>query len=408
VSQSPIPPAIKFVLATIVINAMGFGIIIPVMPTLVMELSGEGIDRATAIGGQLAFAYAAMQFVFSPIIGNLSDRFGRRPVLLAALGGLTIDFILLAFAPTLFWVFIARLVAGGFGASNGPAQSVIADITPPKQRARYYGLIGAAFGIGFILGPMIGGLLGGFGHRVPFYVASVMAGANLIYGYIALPETLKPENRRAFDWRRATPGGALKHVTKIPGIIPISIVYLLWQVSSLVYPMTWNYYATGRYGFSETMVGITLAIAGLVMAVTQAFILPRVTARYGERTTATIGIAGAGAVMAGFVFADNFWVAMVLLPAMSFQSLVHPNLTAMMTRRADATTQGEVQGYASAIMAVGSLIAPLSFNPILAWTTGPAFPQDFYGSAFALAAAFAFACLPIMMMMKRAAETTAS
>ncbi len=381
---------------------MGFGIIIPVMPSLVMELSGQGIDRATAIGGQLAFAYAAMQFIFSPIVGNLSDSYGRRPVLLAALGGLTLDFLLLAFAPTLFWVFIARIVAGGFGASNGPAQSVIADITAPEDRARYYGLIGAAFGIGFILGPIIGGLLGGFGHRVPFYVASIMAGGNMIYGFIAMPETLKPENRRAFDWRRATPGGALKNVTKLPGIIPISIVYLLWQVSSLVYPMTWNYYAMGRYNFSEAMVGITLAIAGVVMAITQAFILPRVTARYGERMTATIGIAGAGAVMIGFVFADSAWIAIVLMPVMGFQSLVHANLTAMMTRRADATTQGEVQGYASAIMAIGSLIAPWTFNPVLAWSTGPNSPFVFYGSAFAVAAAFAFSCLPILLMMKRA------
>ncbi len=406
-SKQPIPPTIKFVLATIMINAIGFGIIVPVVPRLLMELSNTPVSGATAIGGWLAFTFAIAQFIFSPILGNLSDRFGRRPILLGSLAGFSLDFFMLAFAPTLAWVFVARALSGICGASNGPAQSVIADITAPEDRSRYFGLLGAAFGIGFVLGPAIGGLLGEFDHRMPFLVAGCLAAANVIYGYFNLPETLKPENRRPFDWRRATPGGALKNVRNLPGILPISIVYFLWQVASLVYPATWAYFAIGRYGWSEAMVGASLAAVGVCLAAMQIYALPRAVARFGERKTATIGLAGAGIAMLCYALAYEQWMAFVLLPLMSVQALVHPNLTAMMTRRADATTQGEVQGYASAIMAIGSLIAPLTFNPLLSYFTGPNAPVIVHGAAFLLAALCAFATLPILRVMKPADQPRA-
>lgn len=402
--KAPMPPAVKFVLATMAINAVGFGIIVPVVPRLLMELSGAAIDSATGIGGWLAFTFAITQFFFSPILGNLSDRYGRRPVLLVSLAGFSLDFFVLAFAPTLLWVFIARFISGMFGASNGPAQAVIADITAPEDRARYFGLIGAAFGIGFVVGPAIGGLLGEFGHRVPFFVAGLLAAINVVYGYFKLPETLALENRRRFDWRRANPVGALLHVRKLPGIGPISTVYLLWQLSSLVYPMIWAYYAIGRYGWSEGLVGGSLALVGLSMAIMQIKVLPRVVARYGERKTAIIGIIGAGLAMIAFVFASQGWMAIVLMPLMAFQSLVHPNLTSMMTRRADATTQGEVQGFASGVMAVGSIIAPLLYNPVLSWFTSAKAPFIFHGAAFVIAAAFAALGLLVLSRMKPAAR----
>jgi MFS transporter, DHA1 family, tetracycline resistance protein len=400
--KTPMPPAVKFVLATMAINAVGFGIIVPVVPRLLMELSHAPIDQATAIGGWLSFTFAITQFFFSPILGNLSDRFGRRPVLLGSLAGFALDFFVLALAPTLTWVFIARFVSGMFGASNGPAQAVIADITAPEDRSRYFGLIGAAFGIGFVVGPAIGGLLGEFGHRVPFFIAGTLAAMNVVYGYFHLPETLKRENRRPFDWRRANPVGALLHVRKLPGIGPISVVYLLWQLSSLVYPMIWAYYTIGRYGWTEGLVGGSLALVGLSMATMQIKVLPRVVARFGERKTAMIGIIGAGLAMIGYIFASEAWMALLLLPLMACQSLVHPNLTSMMTRRADATNQGEVQGFASGVMAVGSIIAPVLYNPVLAWFTSVKAPFIFHGVAFAISASFAVLALLVISKMKSA------
>lgn len=331
------PPAIKFVLATMFINSMGFGIVIPVFPQLIMELSNATIAQATAIGGQLSFTFAAFQFLFSPIIGNLSDRYGRRPVLLGSLFGFAFDFVVLAFAPSLLWLFIARAATGLFGATNGPSQSVIADITTPDDRARWFGYISAAFGVGFVIGPAIGGLLGQFGVRVPFYAASALAFANFAYGWFALPETLKAENRRPFDWRRANPIGSLLQVRKLSGILPISSVYFLWQLASLIYPMIWSFYAMSRYHWSGTMVGLSLALMGVAMALMQIFVSARIIRRFGERKTATIGLIGGILTMVALTFISDGWLAFAIMPLIAVQSLVHPCLTAMMTRRADAT-----------------------------------------------------------------------
>jgi MFS transporter, DHA1 family, tetracycline resistance protein len=403
VSKPPIPPAIKFVLATIFINSMGFGIVIPVFPKLIMELGDATISQATAIGGQLGVTFALFQFIFSPIVGNLSDRFGRRPVLLGSLAGFAADFIILAFAPTLVWLFIARALTGIFGATNGPAQSVIADITTPDERARWFGFIGAAFGVGFVVGPAIGGLLADTGVRMPFYAAAALAFANFVYGWFALPETLKPENRRPFEWKRANPVGSLMQVKKFPGIVPISTVYFMWQLASLIYPMIWSYYTIGRYGWSGTTVGLSLAFMGVAMALMQILVSGRIIQRFGERRTATIGLIGGTLNMIAFVFIADGWIAFLMMPLIAIQSLVHPCLTAMMTRRADATNQGEVQGFASGVMAVGSIIAPVLYNPVQALFTSPNAPFIFHGAAFAIAAAIAAVGLIILVLIKPAA-----
>jgi MFS transporter, DHA1 family, tetracycline resistance protein len=395
-----IPPAVRFVMLTLVINAIGFGIVIPVTPQLVAELGHTDNAGATAIGGWLAFTYAITQFIFSPIIGNLSDQFGRRPVLLASMFGFSIDFIVLAIAPSLTWVFAVRLLAGIFGASNGPAQSVIADVTPPEDRARMFGLTGAAFGLGFILGPALGSLLSQFGYRVPFYAAAILIACNFAYGWLVLPETLKRENRRRFEWRRANPLGSLMQARKLPGLWRIAAITLLWQVSSLVYPMIWPYFTIGRYGWSEGSVGISLALVGAAMVVGQAVLLPRMMKRYGGRKTSAIGIAGAALNMFGYAAATQSWMAILLIPMMSLQAFVQPNLNAMMSARADATTQGEVQGFAASVMAVGSLIAPLIFNPLLSYTTNGSAGFVFHGSAMLLAALLGLICLPLLKGVK--------
>jgi MFS transporter, DHA1 family, tetracycline resistance protein len=402
--RAPLPSAIRFVLATMLINSMGFGLFIPVFPSLVIELGHVSLSDAIAIGGLLSVTFAGFQFVFGPIMGNLSDRFGRRPILLGSLLGFAIDFLVLAFAQSLIWLFVARAFTGIFGATNAPAQSVIADVTAPEDRARWFGYISAAFGIGFVVGPALGGLLGYFDHRLPFYAASALAVANLIYGLIALPETLRPENRRAFDWKRANPIGALIQARKLTGIIPLASVYFLWNLASLIYPMTWSYFAIGRYGWSPFMVGISLAIMGVAMAVTQTLIAPRIVKRFGERRSAMIGLVGGATNMLALAVISNGWISLFLMPLIAVQSLVHPCLTAMLSRRADATTQGEVQGFASSVMAMGSVIAPLLFNPLLAWFTGPKAPFIFFGAAFVVAGAITLTALAVMFFVPPAAR----
>ncbi len=395
-----IPASIKFVLATILINAIGFGIITPVLPELIMELGHSDLSEATAIGGTLSLLYAATQFVCGPLAGNLSDRFGRRPVLLGSLFGFSVDFLILAFAPTLTWLYVGRFMSGVFGASNAPAQSAIADATAPEDRPRLFGLIGAAFGIGFVIGPVIGGVLGEFGHRVPFFAAAALAAANCIYGFLVFPETMAPENRRTFQWRRANPVGALLNIRKLPGILPLAVVYFLWQVASLIYPMTWNFFAYGRYGWSSAMVGASLSAVGLSMALVQTFLTGRAVHRFGERQTAQVGIAFGALAMTAYVFIPNGWLGFAAIPLLAMQSLAQPALTAMLSRRATADTQGEVQGFASSVMALGAIVAPLLFNPLLAWFTSPSAPFIFWGAAFAVAATFAFMALIVLSVVR--------
>ncbi len=390
------PSPIKFVLATILINAIGFGIITPVLPELVMELGHANLSEATAIGGTLSLLYAATQFICGPLAGNLSDRFGRRPVLLGSLFGFSADFMILAFAPSLTWLYVGRLLSGVFGASNAPAQSAIADLTAPEDRPRLFGLIGAAFGIGFVIGPVIGGVLGEFGHRVPFLAAAALAAVNCLYGFLVFSETMSPANRRPFQWRRANPVGALLNIRKISGILPLATVYFLWQVASLIYPMTWNFFSYGRYGWSSAMVGASLSAVGLSMALVQTFLTGRAVRRYGERKTAQIGIGFGALAMTAYVFIPYGWLGFAAIPLLAMQSLAQPALTAMLSRRATAGTQGEVQGFASSVMSLGAIVAPLLFNPLLAWFTGPKAPFLFWGAAFAVAATFAVAALLVL------------
>lgn len=394
--------ALRFVLVTLFFNAAAFGIIIPVMPRLVMQLADVDIARATAIGGMLSVTFALFQFVCSPIVGNLSDRFGRRPVLMLSLFGFAVDFLILAFAPTLLWLFLARALTGIFGAINGPAQAVIADITGPNERSRRYGLISAAFGIGFVAGPALGGVLGEFGVRVPFYAAAALAFANFVYGMVALPETLARDQRRAFDWRRANPVGALAMIRRLPGVGGISAVYFLWQVASLIYPMLWSYYAADRYGWSPAVVGASLALVGLMMAGMQLVFAKRIIARLGDRRAAMFGLTCGAAVMAGLGATSSGAVAIALIFLIGFQSLVHPCLTAMMTRRASASNQGEMQGFASCVMALGSIAAPLIYNPLHAQFSGANPPFALDGIAFFVAAGLALTALVTLTRLRRA------
>lgn len=399
--------ATTFIVATILIDAIGFGIVIPVLPRLVMEVGHLSLAEATRMGGWLAAVYALMQFLCGPLAGNLGDRFGRRPVLLLALAGLSADYVLMGFAPTLAWLFAGRLLAGVFGASFSPAQAALADITAPADRAKRFGLVGASFGIGFIIGPAIGGLLGEFGHRMPFYAAAALAAANFCFGLFFFPETLKPENRRKFSLARANPVGALLSARKLQGVLGLAGILLLWNIASMVYPATWAYFAIARYGWSNGMIGLSLALAGVSMVIVQAVILGRVVKRWRERRTAMIGSGVATLCYLGYALVPHAWFGMVLIVVSSLQALVQPTVTALMSQRAPADAQGEMQGFIGSLNAIGAIAGPLLLNPTLAWFTGPDAPVQFAGAAFIIATAFGLAAFLCLAFTRRVSDVEA-
>jgi DHA1 family tetracycline resistance protein-like MFS transporter len=398
---SGLRPEIRFLLFSLLVNAICFGIIVPVTPDLVMELGHADASQASAIGGLLALAYALFQFVFGPVMGNLSDAIGRRPVLLASLAGFAIDFIIMALAPNLVWLFAARILTGICGASNAPAQSSIADLVTPENRGRIFGLLSAAFGLGFVIGPAIGGWLGEYGHRTPFYAAAGLASLTFIWGFFAFHETHPPENRRPFAWKRANPVGALLDIRRFPGLMAITLVYFLWQLSSLVYPMIWSYFTKSAFDWSPGMIGLSLAQIGIGMVLVNIFVTPRLIPRLGERKTALVGIATGVTGMILYALATSTTQIFLIGCLMPLQSLVHPALTAMMSRVATADSQGEVQGVASSAMALGSVFAPLIFNPVHAWFISDAAPFRFDGAPMIVAAVVGVAAGLSLLLLVR-------
>ncbi|MEQ1687853.1 MAG: TCR/Tet family MFS transporter [Sphingopyxis sp.] len=394
---------LPFIVATIFIDAMGFGIIMPVLPRLVMEIGHVGIDEAIDIGTWIGLLMALCTFFAAPVLGNLSDRFGRRPVLLISLAGLVVDYALLAVAHTLPLLFLARAISGIFGGSFAAAQAAIADITTPDQRARNFGMVGAAFGIGFIAGPMIGGLLGDMDPRTPFIVASALAALNFVYGLTIFPETLVPENRRTFDWRRANPLGALRVVRGAPGMAAIAIVFALWQLASLVYPLTWSFYAIAQFGWSSAMIGASFAVVGVAITIGQVAVTGPMVARLGERDAASVGILFATIGFLTYAFITQTWMAFAIMVVLVFQAPVQPSLMAMLSRRAAPETQGEMQGISAMAMGLASLAAPLVLTGTMGHFTGPDAPVQFPGAAFIVAVAFGIAALVMIRRLPRVA-----
>lgn len=395
-------PAVRFVLATIFIDSIGFGLIMPVLPRLLMNVGAIDLPKAIELGAWMGLAIALASFFSAPVMGNLSDRFGRRPVLLIALAGMAIDYLLLAVAHTIPLIFIGRVLSGAFGGSYAPAQAAIADITAPEDRARTFGLVSAAFGIGFITGPAIGGLLAHVGERAPFYAAAGMAGLNFLYGLTIFPETLTPDHRRSFDWKRANPLGAFASARAVPGMMMAAIVLTVWQIASMVYPMTWSFYAIAQLGWSDLMIGASFAAVGLIMALTQMFLTGPMVKRLGERGAATLGLIGATLGFVAYAFATETWMAYAIMVAIAVQSLVQPSLMAMLSRRATPETQGEVQGIASMAMGVGAIVAPILLTGTMAKFTAPGAPVHFPGAAFLVAALFSLFALILLVRMPRA------
>ena len=354
--------AVTFVLIAVFLDMVGFGLIMPVLPKLIETVGEVDIARAAVIGGCMFAAFSLAQFVFAPLMGNLADRFGRRPLLLLAILGLGLDFILMALAPTLEWLFVGRIVAGICGSSWIIASAYIADVTTPEDRAKAFGMMGAAFGVGFVIGPAIGGLLGELGPRVPFWVAAAISLLNFVYGYFVLPESLAPANRRKFELWRANPFGAFRVFASYPGVLPMVLVLGLFFFSTSVYPAIWTFWGIAKFGWSEAMVGLTLAIFGLIAGGFQGFLTGPLSARFGEWRLALFGMVCAVLVMLGYGLVGSFVGVVALMILHGPEGFVHPLMTAILTRRVPEDAQGELQGGISAVMNVAMLFGTVAFT----------------------------------------------
>ncbi|MDB5205743.1 MAG: TCR/Tet family transporter [Flavisolibacter sp.] len=383
--------AIGFIFITLLIDVIGFGIIIPVMPRLIEELAHVDISHASKIGGWLLFAFAITQFCFSPLVGNLSDKYGRRPVLLASLFGFSIDYIFLAFAPNLGWLFVGRVIAGFTGASFTTASAYIADISTPEDRAKNFGMIGAAFGLGFIIGPAIGGLLGGFGARVPFMVAAGLCMLNFLYGYFVLPESLKKENRRPFEWMRAIPGVSLYKLRKYPALKGLVVTLFLVYLGSHAVQSNWSFFTIERFNWSTTMIGISLAVVGLLVGGVQAGLTRVVNPRLGNEKSIYIGLLLYTIGMLLFAFASQSWMMFVFLVPYCLGGICGPALQSVMAGYVPSNEQGELQGSLTGLMSATTIIGPPMMANIFAYFTQKSAPVYFPGAPFLLGGALMLA-----------------
>ncbi len=397
----------RFVLLTVFIYSMGFGIVMPVLPDLIRELTQVSLSEATRIGAWIGAAYGIFQFLMGPLMGNLGDRFGRRPIFLVSLFGFGADFLLMGFAPSIIWLFIGRAIAGGFGAVFGPANAAMADMSTADDRAASFGKVGAAFGLGFILGPAMGGLLADYGTRLPFFVAGSLAFANGIYGYFVFPETMPKERQRPFEWRRANPLGALATLGKIKGILPIAFIYFLWVCATNIYPATWAFFAPAQFGWDSKMVGISLTLVGVSMLLFQSMVIGRVVKRFGERTTAMIGMAFGLASFTITAFLTNGVIALTLNVLNGFSGMAMPAINAMMSRRTPPDQQGELQGLNGSLSALAFLMAQLVYNNTLSTFTSTSAPVYFPGAPFLIAAGLSIATLSALFLLSKRDAVTA-
>ena len=364
-------PAVIFIFFTLLLDVIGFGIIIPVMPALITELTNEPLSKASVYSGWLMFAFAVMQFIFSPIMGGLSDKFGRRPILLFSLFGFALDYLLLALAPNLFWLFVGRIIAGITGASFTTATAYIADVSEPEKRTQNFGLVGAAFGIGFIIGPVLGGLLGQFGTRLPFYGAAILTIMNLLYGYFILPESLSKNNRRNFDWKRANPIGSLLHFKKYPVLAGLILSLIFIYLAAHAVQSTWTFYTIELFNWSETTIGISLGVVGVLVAFVQGFLIRYTTPYFGQKKSVFIGLAFYTLGLTLFGFASTSWMMFLYLVPYCLGGIAGPALQGIISNQVDANQQGELQGALASLMSLTSIIGPPLMTNLFAMSIKP-------------------------------------
>lgn len=394
-------PGMLIIFVTVMLNSIGFGIIVPVMPQLLGELTGEALADGARIGGYLLFVYALMQFLFSPLIGNLSDRFGRRPVLLLSLFCLAIDYLIIALAPTLAWLFAGRMLSGIAGATYVTANAYVADISTPQTRAQNFGLLGAAFGLGFVFGPVIGGFLGEYGARVPFFGAAALSLAAFVYGHFAVPESLAESNRRAFRWQRASPLGALRSLRGQPLALLLAIAFFLYQLGHNVMPATWSFFTIERFGWSAREVGYSLGAVGILMAVVQGYLTRIVIDRHGMAPTATVCAALAVVAYVGYALAPSgVFIYLVMVPG-AVSAMLGPALNGMLSVSVPANAQGELQGALASLTGIASIVGPVVMTQAFGYFTGDTAPFYLPGAAFLLAGLLGAGCL-LMILRARA------
>lgn len=392
--------ALAFIFVTLLVDTIGLGIILPVLPRLIQELTGRGLSDAAVIGGGLAFAYSLTQFLCAPVVGNLSDHFGRRPVLFASLLAFGLDYIVMGLAPFVWLLFVGRVIAGLAGASYTTGMAFIADVSPPAKRAANFGLVGMAFGIGFIIGPALGGLLGTLGVRVPFFASAGLALVNLVYGLAVLPESLPPGGRRAFSWRRAHVFGTFAGLRAYGSVLALLAALSFWALGHQAFHNTWAYYTMLKFGWSETAVGASLAGLGVVIAITQGGLTRVLIPRWGERRAATVGMICVAAAYFIFAGAAYGWVMYAGILVFSLGGLVMPSLQSIMSRAVPPDAQGSLQGAVASTIGLAAIAGPPLMTGIFGYFSRPAAAVYFPGAPYACAALLALTSLAVLRSVR--------
>lgn len=385
-------PALGFIFVTLLIDVIGFGIIIPVLPDLIIELSHlakdtpHAVSYASKVGGWMLAAYAIMQFVFAPVVGALSDRYGRRPVLLGSLFGFAVDYLLMALAPTLWWLFLGRIIAGIMGASFTTAGAYIADISTPEKRAQNFGIMGAAFGLGFIIGPLLGGLIAEFGLRAPFYACAGLTAINWLFGFFILPESLKAENRRKFEWKRANPVGTLKTLTRFPVIAGLIVSLAFIYVSAHAVQTNWSYYVIEKFGWTPKDIGWSLAVVGVAFAIIQGGLIRVIIPKLGQERSVYLGLFLYAVGFLLYGVASEGWMMYPVTIVYCLGSIAGPALQGIMSSTIPANEQGELQGGFTSLMSLAAIAGPIMMNNVFSWFTSDTAPVYFPGAAMVLGA----------------------
>jgi DHA1 family tetracycline resistance protein-like MFS transporter len=407
--------ALAFIFITMLVDTMGLGIIIPVAPKIIAELTGPYASNAAAMsasaawGGWLQTAFAGMLFLFSPLIGNLSDRFGRKPVLIISLLALGVDYTITGLAPTIWWLFIGRILSGIAGAAYTTANAYIADVSPPEKRAANFGLTGAAFGIGFVLGPALGGLIGQYGTRLPFFVAAALAVANALFGLLVMTESLPAEKRRKFELWRANPVGSLLALRRYPTVMGFVGVLILMRLAHDANPVIWSYYVYLKFHWTTAQLGWALAFLGIIMAFVFGFLTRIAIPKLGEHNAAIIGMTAGAVGFAGYAFATQGWMMYPSMLVWSLMGLGMPAINGIISKHVPGNEQGELQGALASIGGVTSIIAPVMLTGVFSYFTGPQAPVYFPGSAFLAAGIMlALAALIIVRLDREEAPQTRS